>query len=80
MLSSDHGLMVRASGNIYAIPIASVERVMEISKQDDLVDIGGNRAILIGGKAIPVRDLAAVLEIGRFQLAAAEKLPLIVIS
>lgn len=79
-LSSDHGLMVRVSGNIYAIPIASVERVMEISKQDDLVDIGGNQAILIGGKAIPVRDLAAVLEIGRFQLAAAEKLSLVVIS
>lgn len=79
-LSSDHGLMVRVSGNIYAIPIASIERVMEISKQDDLVNIGGNQAILIGGKAIPVRDLAAVLEIGRFQLAAVEKLSLVVIS
>jgi two-component system chemotaxis sensor kinase CheA len=79
-LSSDHGLMVRVSGNIYAIPIASIERVMEIRKQDDLVNIGGNQAILIGGKAIPVRDLAAVLEIGRFQLAAVEKLSLVVIS
>ena len=79
-LSADHGLLVRVSGSIYAIPITSIDQVMEISKQGDLVDIGGNQAILIDNKAIPVRDLAAVLETGRFQFDTAAKLSLAVIS
>lgn len=79
-LSADHGLLVRVSGNIFAIPITSIEQVMEIAKQGDLVDIGGNQAILIGDKAIPVRDLASVLETGNFQFDTAEKLSLVVIS
>lgn len=78
-LSTDHGLIVRVSGSTFAIPISSVERVMEI-KREDLLEVGGNQVILIENKAIPIRDLAVVLEIGQSRLSAAEKLSLIVIS
>lgn len=78
-LSTDHGLIVRVSGSTFAIPISSVERVMEI-KREDLLEVGGNQVILIENKAIPIRDLAVILEIGQFRLSSAEKLSLIVIS
>jgi len=78
-LSTDHGLIVRVSGSTFAIPISSVERVMEI-KREDLLEVGGNQVILIENKAIPIRDLAVVLEIGQSRLSAAERLSLIVIS
>lgn len=78
-LSTDHGLIVRVSGSTFAIPISSIERVMEI-KREDLLEVGGNQVILIENKAIPIRDLAVVLEIGQFRLSATEKLSLIVIS
>ncbi|WP_297325272.1 hybrid sensor histidine kinase/response regulator [Nitrosomonas sp.] len=78
-LSADRGLLVRVSGSVFAIPIAAIERVMEI-RQDDLVEIGGSQAILIENKAIPIRDLAAVLEIGQFRFGVSERLPLVVVS
>lgn len=78
-LSADQGLLVRVSGNIFAIPIAAIERVMEIRK-DDLVEIGGSQAILIENKAISIRDLAVVLEIGQFRFGVSERLPLVVVS
>lgn len=78
-LSADHGLLVRVSGSVFAIPIAAIERVMEIRK-DDLVEIGGSQAILIENKAISIRDLAVVLEIGQFRFGVSERLPLVVVS
>ncbi|PXW86434.1 two-component system chemotaxis sensor kinase CheA [Nitrosomonas sp. Nm84] len=78
-LSADRGLLVRVSGSVFAIPIAAIERVMEI-RQDDLVEIGGSQAILIENKAISIRDLSAVLEIGQFRYGMSERLPLVVIS
>lgn len=78
-LSTDHGLIVRVSDSTFAIPISSVERVMEI-KHEDLLEVGGNQVILIENKAIPIRDLAVVLEIGQFRLSSAEKLSLIIVS
>lgn len=78
-LSADHGLLVRVGGSVFAIPIAAIERVMEIRK-GDLVEIGGSQAILIENKAIPIHDLAAVLEIGQFRFGVSERLPLVVVS
>lgn len=78
-LSTDHGLMVRVAGILFAIPTASVERVMEI-KAAELIDVEASQAVVINGRAIAARELAAVLELAPSAPAAREKLPVVVIA
>ncbi|UJP06374.1 MAG: hybrid sensor histidine kinase/response regulator [Nitrosomonas sp.] len=78
-LSADHGLLVRVNDVMFAVPIASVERVMEITHQN-IVEVGGNQAVLIDNKAVPVRALAVVLEIKRHQPEIGQKISLIVVA
>lgn len=78
-LSTDHGLMVRVAGTLFAIPTASVERVMEIEAAE-LIDIEASQAVVIDGRAIAARELAAVLELAPSAPAAREKLPVVVIA
>ena len=80
-LSTDHGLLVRAAGSVFAIPSAAVERVMEI-KASKLIDVEASQAMVFAGKAIPARDLSAVLELAQAQRkpASQEQLPVVVVS
>lgn len=78
-LSTDHGLMVRVAGTLFAIPTASVERVMEIEAAE-LIDIEASQAVVIDGRAIAARELAAVLELASSAPASREKLPVVVIA
>lgn len=78
-LSTDHGLMVRVAGTLFAIPTASVERVMEIEAAE-LIDIAASQAVVIDGRAIAARELAAVLELAPSAPAACVKLPVVVVA
>ncbi len=59
-LTTDHGLMVRVGAEVFAIPIASIECIMDICP-DDIVQVEAGQAVLRQGRAIPLRDLATVL-------------------
>lgn len=61
-LATDHGLLVRAGGAVYAIPTTSVDRVIEIAP-DQIIEVEASQALLLNGRAIPLRDLAAVLQV-----------------
>jgi two-component system chemotaxis sensor kinase CheA len=78
-LSTDRGLMVRAGGAEFAIPSVSVVRVMDVDASE-LVDIEAMPAIVMEGKAVPVRDMSAVLELGQPQASLQGRLPVVVLS
>jgi len=79
-LSTDRGLMVRAGGTEFAIPSVSVVRVMEVDASE-LVDIEASQAIVIEGKAVPVRDLSAVLELEQGLSSLQQgRLPVVILS
>lgn len=61
-LSVERGLVVRSGGGLYVIPSTAIVRVLELSSAD-LVEIGGGQAINFQGRAIPVCELALVLEL-----------------
>ncbi|MDO8329761.1 MAG: hybrid sensor histidine kinase/response regulator [Fluviicoccus sp.] len=60
-MSIDRGLMVRVGSECYVLPSTSVVRVMEVAARE-LVNVGGRQAIRFQGKAVPVCELAAVLQ------------------
>ncbi len=78
-LSTDHGLMIRIGDDNFAIPISSVEHVTEI-KRDEIINIGGSQAILLNNEAIPLRNLATVLELKKHEFKSLDYLFVVVIS
>lgn len=78
-LSTDHGLMIRIGDDNFAIPISSVEHVTEI-KRDEIINIGGSQAILLNDEAIPLRNLATVLELKKNEFKSLDHLFIVVIS
>lgn len=59
-LTTEHGLLVRLGAGMYALPSAAVERVQDIMA-DELIEVEASQAVLMNGRPVPVRDLAAVL-------------------
>lgn len=78
-LATDHGVLVRAGGTVFAIPTASVDRVMEL-KNEDVLEVEASHAILHHGRATPLRDLASVLELDIREPLKHDQLPVIVVS
>lgn len=67
------GLLVHAGGNRYALPMANVLTVLDRSVEEIAVE--GRRAVLVGGRPVPVVALSAVLGSG-----AAANGPVVVLS
>jgi two-component system, chemotaxis family, sensor kinase CheA len=61
-LSTDHGLLIRSGESIFAIPLVSVDCIINLDP-DDIVQVGAGEAILRDGKAIPLRSLGRALEL-----------------
>ena len=78
-LSTDHGLTVRVGETLYAIPTASIVKVMDI-KITELIDVEASQAIIIEGKAVPVRILADVLGISSPQKKDVDRLSIVVLA
>ncbi|NNG13720.1 MAG: chemotaxis protein CheA, partial [Gammaproteobacteria bacterium] len=78
-LATDHGLMVRAEGNIYAIPTTSVDRVMEV-QADKIVDVEASQAVLVEGRAVPLCKLSSLLETGGKEPVSMELIPIVLVS
>lgn len=78
-LITDHGLLVRVGDDIYAIPTSSVVRVMDVPPEE-IVEVEASQAILLKGRAIPLRDLATVLETPNQGTLVQDKLHIVVLS
>lgn len=78
-LATDHGVLVRAGGMVFAIPTASVDRVMEL-RGDDVLEVEASHAIMHHGRAIPLRDLAGTLELESREPIDRDHLPVLIVS
>ena len=78
-VATDHGLIVRAGGAVYAIPSTSVDRVLEIERED-IVDIEASQAILVAKRTIPLRALSDVLDAQMENRDFNGRLPVVVVS
>lgn len=78
-LATDHGVLVRAGGAVFAVPTSSVDRIMEI-RPDQIIEVEASHAILHRGRSVPLRDLAVALELEPRERAGSKVMPLIVIS
>jgi two-component system chemotaxis sensor kinase CheA len=78
-LATDHGVLVRAGGMVFAVPISAVDRIMEI-RPDQIIEVEASHAILHRGRSIALRDLALTLELGAHERINKKALPVIVIS
>lgn len=77
-LATEHGLIVRASGTQFAIPVIFIDRIMYIA-QDEVVEVEGTQAVRVGGNPVPLRGLANVLELGHDETENGAGLNVIVI-
>jgi two-component system chemotaxis sensor kinase CheA len=78
-LATEHGLMVRAGGNAYAIPTTSVNSVMELHP-DNIIDVEASQAVLVDGQAVPLYRLSGLLEVGSNEPLSMESIPVVIIS
>jgi two-component system, chemotaxis family, sensor kinase CheA len=61
-LSTDHGLLIRSGESVFAIPLVSVDCIIDLDP-DDIIQVEAGEAILRDGKAIPLRSLGRALEL-----------------
>ena len=59
-LASDHGLLVRVAGQVFALSSLYVERILEVTP-DNILDLATSQALTVNGEPVPLRDLAALL-------------------
>ncbi len=76
-LATDRGLLVKCGGATYAVPIAAVERVMEI-EHSALLEVEAGQAVRLGQRAVPLRELAEILGVERREPPSL--LPVVVLS
>lgn len=78
-LATDHGVLVRAGGAVFAVPTSAVDRIMEI-RPEQIVEVEASHAIMHRGRSIPLRDLAATLELETQERINKKILPVMVIA
>lgn len=78
-LATEHGVLVRAGGMSFAIPTSAVDRIMEI-KPEQIIEVEASHAIMHRGRSIPLRDLAATLELQAHEPINQKLLPVMVVA
>jgi len=79
-LTSSRGLLVHASGELFAIPLNNVERIIQISLQE-ITPLEGQDTVRYNGQPIPLVWLDDVLELPRGDVQTAEmRIPIVILS
>lgn len=78
-MTTEHGVLVRSGGMVFAIPTSAVDRIMEI-RTDQIVEVEASHAIMHRGRSIPLRDLSTTLELQGRERINQKMLPVMVIS
>lgn len=61
-LSTERGLHVRAGGENLLIPSIAVDCVREIARSE-ILNVAASQTVLLAGQSVPLRDLAATLDL-----------------
>lgn len=59
-LASDHGLLVRSAGQVFALPSLYVQRILELNPEQ-VIEVSGSQAVMVDDTPVPLRDLATLL-------------------
>jgi len=78
-LSSSRGLLVRASGQTFAIPLTTVERILLVDRQE-IVSLEGREAIRYEGRLVTVVRLRDILDLPPSQSGRGERIPVVVLA
>ncbi|OGS91922.1 MAG: hypothetical protein A2Z95_03330 [Gallionellales bacterium GWA2_60_18] len=78
-LATDHGVLVRSGGAIFAIPTSAVDRIMDI-RPEQILEVEASHAILHRGRTTPLRDLAATLGLETRERIDQRMLPVVVVA
>ncbi|WP_077036122.1 response regulator [Pelomonas sp. KK5] len=78
-LATERGLHVRAGREDMVIPSIAVERILEIDAAQ-VIDVAGSQAILVGGRAVALRNLAATLALPPRVVGRSERIPVVIVS
>lgn len=78
-LTSERGLMITCGGDVYAIPISHIEKVLTLTAQQ-IVDVSASQAIILDKHPIPLRSLANILHVESAELLNKEKYAVIVLK
>jgi two-component system chemotaxis sensor kinase CheA len=79
-LTSSRGLLVHVSGELFAIPLNNVERIIQISPQE-ITPLEGHDTVHYNGQPIPLVWLGDVLELPRSDVQTTEmRIPVVVLS
>ena len=78
-LATENGLIIRSGGQIFAIPVGAVDRVVDLTSEE-LVDVEASQALLLDGDPVPVRYLSGLLEIEQKSSYTPDQLPAVIIA
>lgn len=77
-LASDHGLLVRAGGQIFALPSLYVQRILEL-QPGQIQEVAGSQVVILDDAPVPLRDLATLLGQGSGEEATGEHIHIVVV-
>jgi two-component system chemotaxis sensor kinase CheA len=77
-LSSDRGLIVKSSGQLFVIPISTLEHVMMLHP-NEIREVEASQVILYEGHPVPIRTLADLLKLDSQESAIQGLLPVVVL-
>ncbi|MDX1900866.1 MAG: hybrid sensor histidine kinase/response regulator [Gammaproteobacteria bacterium] len=78
-LASERGLVINVSGEIYVVPVTSVERVLMLQPKD-IIEVEASQVILFNNHPVPLRALADILDLKKNESINQMKLPIIVLK
>ncbi|MBT5034484.1 MAG: hybrid sensor histidine kinase/response regulator [Rhodospirillaceae bacterium] len=78
-LATENGLIIRSGGQIFAIPVGAVDRVVDLTTEE-MVDVEASQALLLDGNPVPVRYLSGLLGIEQISAQAPNQLPAVIIA
>lgn len=78
-VSTMHSVLLEAGGQTFALPVAAVERIVSLSRED-VVPGQGRQAILVGGKPVVLVPLADLLGIAQTADQERSKRPAVVVA
>ena len=78
-LATDHGVLVRSGGSVFAIPTSAVDRIMDI-RPEQILEVEASHAILYNGRTIPLRDMATTLQLEARERINQKMLPVVIIA
>lgn len=78
-LTSTRGLMVKAGGELFAIPLNSIERI-EYLPVEEVISVGGHDTIQYNNRPLMLTHLAHVLGLSRSHERADARVPVVILS